>query len=204
MRRKWKMILICACVPVFLWSGRLISDRNRLKQELIRFHVVAESDAPQDQAVKLKVRDAVLESLEEDLGNITDMDTAKAYLQENLTKIRNIADSTLKEAGFDCTTTVCLCREEFDTRVYDTFTLPSGVYESLRIIIGEGKGHNWWCVAFPNLCLPATSEDFAAAAVDAGFSEKLTNTLAQQEGYEIRFFLLDALGRMENILCSCE
>ena len=200
MRKVRNCLVICACIPALLWGSQLLSDRQQLRQELIRFHVVANSDTPQDQAVKLQVRDAVLESIREDLQQVADVDAAKAYLQENLPKIQRIADQTLEAAGFAEKTVVSLCEEAFDTRIYDTFTLPAGVYESLRIIIGEGAGHNWWCVTFPNLCLPATSEDFADTAVGAGFSEELTGTLTDRGDYRIRFFLLDALGRVENIL----
>ena len=200
MRIIWKRLLVCACVPALVWSIRILSDNRQLKQELIRFHVVANSDAPQDQAVKLKVRDAVLNSLREDLQQISDVEAAKLYLRENLEKIRCIANETLEAAGFAEKAAVTLEREPFDTRVYDTFTLPSGVYESLRIIIGEGQGHNWWCVTFPDLCLPATTEEFSDTAAGAGFSEDLSNTLTHRDDYEVRFFLLDLLGKAENIL----
>ena len=200
MRKIGKRLLICACIPAILWGAGLLRDRQLLRRELIRFHVVANSDTPQDQAVKLQVRDAVLESLQMDLQKISDVREAKAYLKENLPKIRRIAKNTLEAAGFSEDVVVSLCREAFDTRIYDTFTLPSGVYESLRIIIGEGEGHNWWCVTFPNLCLPAALENFEDVAAGAGFSEKLTDTLNAPENYEIRFFLLDAMGRLENIL----
>lgn len=200
MRKIWKRILICTCIPALIWGTQILSDRRQLRQELIRFHVVANSDAPQDQAVKLEVRDAVLQSIRRDLQMAADMDAAKIYLQENLPKIQRIANEALESAGFSEKAVVSLCQETFDTRIYDTFTLPAGVYESLRIVIGEGKGHNWWCVAFPNLCLPAASEEFEDAAAGAGFSEDLTKTLADRENYEVRFFLLDALGQLENIL----
>ena len=97
----------------------------------------------------------------------------------------------------DSRAVVTLCRETFDIRKYDTFTLPAGVYESLRVVIGEGQGHNWWCVAFPTLCMSATTEDFEAAAQTAGMDENLSETLTG--GYQLRFFLLDALGRAENL-----
>ena len=95
---------------------------------------------------------------------------------------------------------VTLCKEAFDTRYYDTFTLPAGIYEALRITIGEGEGHNWWCVAFPSLCLSATSEEFADKAAGAGFPDSLTGALDGEEKYEVRFFLLDALGELEKFL----
>ena len=166
MRKIGKRLLVCLCAAALVFGVRLLAQRQQLRQELIRFHVVANSDAPQDQAVKLQVRDAVLESIRGDLENVADVEQAKAYLQENLPKIQLIANRTLKAAGFDETAEVSLCREAFDTRIYDTFALPAGVYEALRITIGEGRGHNWWCVAFPALCLPATTDAFADAAVE--------------------------------------
>ena len=200
MRKILRQVLICALITALFWGVMLISDRDRLNDELIRLHVVANSDSEEDQSIKLMVRDAVINSLYRDLETIADIKEAKAYLQENLPKIQTIANETLDAAGFEGEAVVTLCKEAFDTRYYDTFTLPAGVYESLRIIIGEGNGKNWWCVAFPSLCIPATTDGFTDAAVEAGFSETLSNTLTGEEGYEVRFFLLDALGRLENIL----
>ena len=148
--------------------------------------------------VKLQVRDAVICAVQQDLQNLTDMEQAKVYLEENLPKIEAVANEVLQMAGFTDTVQVRLCVEEFATRVYDTFTLPGGLYESLRIIIGEGQGQNWWCVVFPSLCLPATAEGFEDVACGAGFSDTLTETLEGQ--HEIRFFFLDALGAVENFL----
>ncbi len=200
MRKCLRQIGICLLIAVLVWTGSLIADRNMLRRELIRLHVVAASDSDEDQALKLRVRDAVTESLQKELTNLTDIEQAKAYLQQNLPKIETLANRVLKEAGCSDTATVQLCVEEFSKRVYDTFTLPSGLYESLRIIIGEGKGKNWWCVVFPELCLPATTEGFGDAAACAGFPDALTAALEGENGYEIRFFLLDVLGKLENLL----
>lgn len=198
MRKILRRIGICLILVCLVWAGLLIADRKTLKNELIRLHVVAASDSEEDQAVKLRVRDAVLESLQAEMENVTDMEQAKAYLQENLPKLERVANETLAAAGFTDTATVSLCLEEFATRVYDTFTLPAGLYESLRIVIGEGEGKNWWCVVFPSLCIPATSAGFEDAACAAGLTEDLVGSLTGE--YEIRFFLLDALGRLENLL----
>lgn len=181
-----------------VWGGTLLADRQRLNEELIRLHVVANSDSRVDQEVKLQVRDAVIQSLEADLEALADVEQAKAYLTENLPKIQAVANETLEEAGFSGEAVVSLCKEAFDTRYYDTFTLPAGVYEALRITIGEGKGHNWWCVVFPTLCVPATTEGFEDTAAGAGFPDSLTGALTGEEEYEVRFYLLDVLGRMEN------
>ena len=199
MRKLWNRILLCAVLASAVWGFGLMADREVLKEELIRFHVVANSDSREDQEVKLQVRDAVIAGIGAELEKIADAQEAKLYLQKNLPKIQQLANDTLVAAGFEPTAVVSLCREAFDTRVYDTFALPAGVYEALRITIGEGKGHNWWCVTFPGLCLPATSDGFKAEAAGAGFSDTLTETLTGEEGYEVRFFLLDALGTLENM-----
>lgn len=200
MRKYLKRIGICLLIVCLVFVGTLLADRQRLRKELIRLHVVANSDSAADQTLKLQVRDAVVERLQQGLADVTDMEEAKAYLQENLPKIESIANQVLREAGSTDTAQVRLMLEEFATRVYDTFTLPAGVYESLRIIIGEGKGQNWWCVVFPSLCVPATSEDFRQTATTAGFPDSLTGALEGEDGYEIRFFLLDVLGSLENLL----
>lgn len=196
MRQCVKLVSLCLVFTLGAGIFSLLSDRKKLEEGLIRLHVVANSDSDADQNVKLKVRDAVLDSLRSDLNGIADIDKARAYIRENLPKIQRIANETLEKAGFDQEAVVTLCRETFDRRLYDTFRLPAGVYEALRITIGEGEGHNWWCVAFPSLCLPATSAGFEEAAVEAGFSGAMTKTLAGD--YQIRFFLLDVLGRLEN------
>lgn len=198
MKKAMKRIGICLMAALAVWGGTLLADRQRLNEELIRLHVVANSDSREDQEIKLQVRDAVIESLEADLKSLGDVEQAKAYLQENLPKIQAVANQTLKKAGYSGDAVVSLCKEAFDTRDYDTFSLPAGIYEALRIVIGEGEGHNWWCVVFPTLCVPATTEGFADTAAGAGFPDSLTGALTGEEEYQVRFYLLDALGRMEN------
>ena len=200
MRKFGIRIGICLLVAAIFWTGGLLRDRKVLHDELVRLHVVGASDSDEDQSVKLQVRDAVLESLEAELQNLTDADAAMAYLQENLPKIESAANSFLESAGVSDRVQVSLDREEFPTRLYDSFALPSGVYQTLRIVIGAGEGQNWWCVAFPDLCMGATTEDFEAVASSAGFSDALSAALETDEGYEIRFYLLDLLGRIENLL----
>lgn len=195
-----KRVVFCFVLAATIWLCAAVADRQALRQELVRLHVVAASDFPEDQAVKLRVKDAIVESLKEDMEKLRDTGEAKAYLQENLPKIEALANRMLQEAGCTDVAAVSLAVEEFSTRVYDTFTLPAGVYDTLRITIGEGEGKNWWCVVFPALCVPATTEGFEEAVSCAGFSESLTAALEGKEGYEIRFWVLDTLGRIENLL----
>jgi len=195
-----KRLFLCGLVILFCWSVSLLKDREMLNEGLIRFHVVAHSDSDADQKIKLQVRDAVLQSLQKDLQKISDIDEARKYLQENLPKIQAIANETLHTLGFNGSSVVSFCKEQFDVRHYDTFSLPAGIYDSLRIVIGAGEGKNWWCVSFPSLCLPATAAEFQDVAASAGFSLPLTETLAGNGHYKIRFFFLDALGKLENNL----
>lgn len=199
MKKLLKRIMVCGVLAALCWSIFLIADRKKLNQGLIRFHVVAHSDSNRDQTIKQDVRDAVLESISGDLRKIADVDEAKEYLQRNLPKLQLLVDETLEELGFAGESRITLCKETFDIRHYDTFTLPAGVYDSLRIVIGDGLGENWWCVSFPTLCVPATSSGFADMAVSAGFSKPLAQTLSGNEDYEIRFFFLNQLGKLENI-----
>ncbi len=193
---------ICLLAVFFFWCGTLVSDRQRLSQELIRLHVVANSDDPADQERKLQVRDAVTRSLQQDLKTLADVEEAKAYLQEKLPYIQQVAQTTLRTLGCQDSVMVSLCREAFDTRIYDTFTLPAGVYNALRIVIGEGTGQNWWCVAFPGLCIPAVSAGFKDTAAGAGFPEALQRSLTKEEPYELRFGVLDLMGKLEAFLVN--
>ena len=191
---------ICFLLAVFFWCGTLLSDRQRLREELIRLHVVANSDAQEDQIRKLQVRDAITRSLESDLGSITDVRQAEKYLREKLPYIQSVAEEALKAVGCDDGVAVSFCREAFDTRFYDTFALPAGVYNALRVVIEDGQGKNWWCVVFPGLCIPAASDGVADVAAGAGFPQSLQDSLTGEAGYELRFGVLDALGKLENIL----
>lgn len=199
MKKLGKRVLLCFFLAALIWVGTLISDRQRLKDELIRLHVVAASDSEADQELKLQVRDAVLESLTTAMENVADADAAKVYIQSILPEVEQVANAVLRAAGCEDTAVASFAQEVFDTREYDTFTLPAGIYDALRITIGEAEGENWWCVVFPTFCLGTTTEDFSDIAAGAGFPDSLTGALTG-EGYEIRFFFLEAMGKLENFL----
>ena len=201
MKKLLKSLGVCLLLAVFVWMGMVFADRRRLSRELIRFHVVAASDSEQDQNTKLLVRDAVIAYLQDAVGECEDMEDATKYLSEQIPTITSIANEVLEECGSNDVAVASLEMEAFPTREYDTFTLPAGVYHSLRITIGDGDGKNWWCVVFPTLCVGATAEDFEEIAAGSGFPESLTETLQQKDGYKVRFYLLDLLGNLENIFC---
>lgn len=194
--------LIKITVSLFLLAAVLFAvdvwqDKKALQENLIRLHIVANSDSPEDQAIKLQVRDAVIRHLQPKVEDLTNKEQAMAFIASHLAEVQAAANQVLAELGEDDRAVVSLGEEVFDTRKYDTFSLPAGVYDSLRIRIGEGKGKNWWCVVFPSLCVPATSDGFEESAVSAGFSEDLGNSLAS--GRNLRFFILDCFGKIEKL-----
>ncbi len=195
MKKLLKLTVFLVLVSLIFQGFSLLRDRRMLDTGLVRLHVVGASDNEMDQAVKLQVRDAVLECVAS-LGTPQNAAEAKALLEENLPAIRDAANRALE--GLE-NATVTLCREVFPAREYDSFTLPSGVYDSLRVKIGEAKGRNWWCVVFPSLCVPAAGESLDAVAAGAGFSQGLTDAITDSE-CSVSFFFLDLLGKAESFL----
>ena len=135
-----KAVVVLALAAVLIYSGTLIRDKQQLHDGILRLHVVADSDSPEDQAVKLKVRDAVLDVVEDVTADAKNRDEAVARIQEKTAELERVANWVLESEGVADRATVSLMEEEFPTRVYDTFVLPAGVYDSLRITIGSGEG----------------------------------------------------------------
>ena len=193
MKRHLRRIALVAFAVVCIYGWGIMTDSQALEENFLRLHVVGASDSKEDQDVKLLVRDAVLASLEEGLDDLTDPAAAYDYVARMLPKVEDAANRCLQAAGFSDTVAVSLTEEAFPTRDYDTFSLPAGVYQALRVVIGEGEGKNWWCVVFPQLCV---GEDFVETASVAGLSPELTGTLEGE--YELRFWLLEKLGEVKN------
>lgn len=204
MKKLVKFVLYFVSIITLLHVITAWKDKDFLRENIIRLHVVGNSNTEEDQNIKLQVKDAVVAYLTPTLEECSDQDAAKLFLQENLDTIKEIADNVLRNIGSNDRTVVSISEEPFDTRHYNSFSLPSGIYQALRIQIGKAEGRNWWCVAFPGLCLPSTSQEFVDAAVSSGFQEDLANTLSQEGGLELRFYLLDTLGRLENLFFSLQ
>lgn len=194
-----KFLLLFDVLLLLVIFGTIMADKQMLSDDVIRLHVVANSNSSADQSVKLQVRDAIINHLEPKMQQLSDSNAALTYLENNLESICQAANNALASQGSDLQAKVTLCKEKFPIRHYDTFSLPSGVYQSLRVTIGSGDGQNWWCVVFPSLCIPASSTNVETCAVDSGFSNELTSAITRKDGYEIRFFVLDVLGKLENL-----
>jgi len=137
---------------------------EQLPENILRLHVVANSDSEADQTLKLAVRDAVLSEAAHWCQDAGDLQEANVQICTHLESITDAAQHTVDESGYTDQVTATVTEEFFPTRQYENFLLPAGRYRALRVVIGQGAGHNWWCVVFPALCLPAVeSEDVLSA-----------------------------------------
>ncbi|SEF38727.1 stage II sporulation protein R [Caloramator fervidus] len=122
------------------------------KEDIIRFHVIANSDSIEDQSVKLKVRDRILKEFYPMLKDVKDYDESLKILKEDISKVEDIANSVLKENGFNYTAKAYIGKFNFPAKQYGDLVVPPGEYMALRVVLGKGEGKNWWCVMFPPLC----------------------------------------------------
>lgn len=143
---------------IFCSISAFASDCDRVRRDVLRLHILANSDDRRDQQLKLSVRDAVLKASPQLFDPAASADEAAQSARAHLDDFRRIAEQTLRAQGCQDTVRVRLCKSYFETRTYDDLTLPAGVYNALRIEIGKGAGHNWWCVLFPALCIPAAQD----------------------------------------------
>lgn len=192
--RIFAWILCVALMASFLYAADSLLMQRDIAFKTIRLHVVANSDSAADQQQKLHVRDAVLRSVAELTAQCGDVCSAREQIAAHIDEISAAACTVLSEEGSDARVTVSLCDEAFETRVYDTFTLPAGVYPSLRVRIGAAEGKNWWCVVFPSLCTAASTEEFEEAAQSGGFSAQETEVVTGgKRKYRFRFRTLELL-----------
>ena len=184
--RIWELALLlalCAGALGGVWAQR---THDTLSGQLVRLHVLAVDDSEEEQTVKLAVRDAVLTYLQPVLADAESMPHAQMLLESRLPMIRQAAST----AAAHRPVSVTLTEEYYPSRQYDGFALPAGQYLSLRIILGEGAGRNWWCVVYPPLCTAAATE----AVMDSLDAESAA-IITEQEGYVYKFRLLELWGQ---------
>lgn len=183
--------VICLLLATLLLAALPVEGEEAIYADVIRLHIIAASDTEEDQTLKLAVRDAVLSVYGSALTSYSDRDSAAEAAREMLPGIRSLAEQTLREAGCDKPVSVTLTEEEYPTRDYETFSLPAGRYLSLRVLIGEAEGHNWWCVLYPPLCLGAATEGELLTDAEWGL-------LTENGGghYRVKFKLLEWLKKV--------
>lgn len=156
-----------------------------LPENVVRLHVVANSDSEEDQSVKLLVRDTVLEEAAKWYGGAQSMEEASSQLCTHLQSLGKTARTTLAENGMEYSAKVEMTEMYFSTRDYGTFRLPAGRYRTLRVTLGEGQGKNWWCVVFPSLCLPAAGEEQSDLLLSLPESER--EIVENPEQFQVKF-----------------
>ena len=190
--KTWELAALCA-LCVSLCVGTWAQGRQRdISSSLVRLHVIAASDETAEQELKLRVRDNVLEYLTPVLDKAESPEEAQRIINGELTSIKAAAEAC---AG-GRSVSVTLGQEYYPTREYEGFTLPAGQYQSLRVILGEGKGHNWWCVVFPPLCVSAAEQNRALDAM----SEPERALITEADGYELRFRIVELWGELMELL----
>ena len=194
--RKLSLCCFAASLCLMLAAFMLVSEQQKnLSGKVIRFHVLAASDSEEDQRRKLLVRDALLNVLSQE--SFQSREEAEAWVTSHLDTLTEEANRTLLSAGDDHTARVTLTRETYPTREYPTFSLPAGEYLSLRAVIGEGAGHNWWCVVYPAMCMASSQDAMQAQAVSAGFTpDEITLLTGQTAPIRVRFRLLELLSAL--------
>ena len=191
-------LLIGLIVAIFLSNfNAFAKDYDDLRTDVVRLHILANSDSEEDQALKLKVRDAVLANssvlFEDDL---TYYETEKRIFN-HLDEIQRIAESVIKGNGYTYAVQCALVNMEFDERVYEDFTMPAGNYDALRITIGAAEGHNWWCVMYPPLCLPAAEKPEKYTEV---FTAEEIKILQNPQNFKIEFKCVELYKKLKQWL----
>ncbi len=173
-------------------------EQQSLAGQVLRLHVLANSDSEEDQAVKLRVRDAVLACAQPLLEDVTSRQQAETALSGALGALEQAGEQTVRAAGYDYPVTATLETDWLPTRTYEDFSLPAGYYPTLRVEIGGGEGHNWWCVVYPPLC-SAGVEEVAETSLD--LTEDQVALITQEDGeYEFRFRCAEWFGQVESWL----
>lgn len=195
--------LIAAAMAFSLTASGIIaavSAEDHIQSSLVRLHILADSDSPEDQELKIKVRDAVLAASDELFMPYSTSKDAELSLAEDLDRIKKIADRTLAENGSSDRVTCELTQMPFDTRYYGNYTVPAGNYTALRIKIGSGEGKNWWCVMYPPLCVPCAFAEMTDEEILEKYGGELTEEdlrlLTESEDYEARLYIAELIEKL--------
>ena len=202
-----KKLLICTFIilALALLVGLVpVHGESEIYDTVVRLHVVANSDTDADQALKLKVRDEVIKTVSPTVEGCRTQAEAIERIEGIMDEIEERAERVVRENGFDYSVSVKLGEEYYPTKNYETCAFPAGTYVSLRLLLGEGDGKNWWCCLFPPLCLSAASDDDGQSNEDAFISVGLTGeqykiiTETNKPKYKVRFKILELIGSWFN------
>lgn len=195
---RWEIALLVGVICALVLGVRTDRAQKELADSLIRLHVIANSDTEEDQDTKLRVRDAVLEVVAGHSGQVATVAEMERLLTGLLPELEQVGQVAVREAGQDYSVRASLERVYFPTKQYEGFALPAGEYKALRLELGEAGGQNWWCVAFPPLCLGAAGEELDLAQQAGIFTKEQAALMTQtEEVYVLRFKSMELLGQLK-------
>ena len=183
---------------IFIFIGLMpVHGEAEVYDSVLRLHVLANSDTDEDQALKLKVRDSILSASAPIMEGCETREEAIAALTAAIPTLTSAASETIQREGFDYPVRIELCEEEYPTKSYESFCFPSGEYLSLRVLIGDAAGQNWWCVLFPPLCLSAATDqtDAEEAFIAVGLTDDQYKIITETDSptYQVRFKILETI-----------
>lgn len=173
---------------IIVCMGGFIKTSEKISHDVLRLHVLANSDSPEDQDLKLRVRDAVLCEGKNVFGGEMNVENAEELISSEKERLIKTAQDVIAENGFDYDVDVFVADEFFQTRSYGDFTLPAGRYTAVKVTIGEAAGHNWWCVMFPPLCIPAAQKE---TDVDMYLDKNEVKVVKSDPDYDVRFKVVE-------------
>ena len=198
--KRWLRVLAgCTAVCALMMVCRFESRCAGIRESVVRLHVLANSDSVADQALKLKVRDAVTQAGAGLLDGVTSRTQAVTCLAQALPLLQQTAQQCVRENGYTYPVSICLGNEYFSTRTYECGTFPAGYYKTVRINIGEGNGKNWWCVMYPPLCVPAATD---SATLSDVLTDEQCRVVEQAPRYAVRFKLVEWFTALVDFLTS--
>ena len=195
--KKTVTYVICILLSTLFIAAMPQKNEEKLYDNVIRLHILANSDSEDDQSLKLKVRDEILLKYSDDLRQAENIDEATSEVKALLEEITKTAETVIKNEGYEYTVNAYFDREYYPERKYENTCFPSGNYISLRLIIGEGKGQNWWCVLFPPLCLSTAYGDKVEAddSIPVGLTPEQYRIITKNKDvkYVLKFKMLEVL-----------
>lgn len=194
-----KALCIAFVLTVFYSLIPFEAECNEISNEVFRIHILANSDSQADQNLKLKVRDEILAYSEELFNSANSKEEAEKIVQENLAEIIAVAQKKVYDEGYDYKVNAEITNMYFTTRCYEQFTMPSGMYDALRVTIGEGEGQNWWCVMYPSICLSASIESDEKAK--ESFTDNQYDIVSSGE-YQYRFKVVEIFEKITSFFAE--
>lgn len=195
MKYKRTILIFTGFILLFIYVLHPVIEekvvQNPYEDEIIRFHVRANSDLGADQQLKLKVRDAILEEMQDQFEGVHSIEKSREIILNNLEEIEEISTKVIAENNFDYGVNAELLTEEFPVRKYGNMVYPQGEYETLLVSIGEGQGQNWWCVMFPPLCFVDVTHAEAVDAEEENEDEKLGEYIVDDTAPKLKSIIVD-------------